>query len=72
MHRTIIQLQYTLRTSTVCLGSSDSFYAVSNYIKWVTTSWTHSTIMRNINVNKDKLFMKQRQINIPTKIHRDK
>ena len=28
---------------TVCPGSSDPFYVVTYYIKWVTTSWTHST-----------------------------
>ena len=28
---------------TVCPESSDPFYIVSYYIKWVTTSWTHST-----------------------------
>ena len=27
---------------TVCPGSSDPFYILSYYIKWVTTSWTHS------------------------------
>ena len=27
---------------TVCSGSSDPFYIVSYYIKWVTSSWTHS------------------------------
>ena len=27
---------------TVCPGSSDPFYIVGYYIKWVTTSWTHS------------------------------
>ena len=27
---------------TVCLESSDPFYIVSYYIKWATTSWTHS------------------------------
>ena len=26
---------------TVCLRSSDTFYVVSYYIKWVTTSWTY-------------------------------
>ena len=26
---------------TKCPGSSDPFYIVSYYIKWVTTSWTH-------------------------------
>ena len=28
--------------STVCPISSDPFYKISYYIKWVTTSWTHS------------------------------
>ena len=27
---------------TVCPGSSDPFYIVTYYIKWVTTSWTYS------------------------------
>ena len=27
---------------TVCPGSSDPFHTLSYYIKWVTTSWTHS------------------------------
>jgi len=30
--------------STICPRSSDPFYIVSYYIKWVTTSWTHSTM----------------------------
>ena len=30
---------------TVCPGSSDPFYIVSCYIKWVTTSWTHSSLV---------------------------
>ena len=29
---------------TVCPGSSDPVYIVTYYIKWVTTSWTHSSI----------------------------
>ena len=29
---------------TICPGSSDPFIIVSYYIKWVTTSWTHSKI----------------------------
>ena len=33
------------RYSTVCPRSSDPFYIVSYYIKWVTTSWTNSTIL---------------------------
>ena len=28
--------------NTLCPRSSDPFYIVSYYIKWVTTSWTHS------------------------------
>ena len=28
---------------TVCPGSSDPFHIVRYYIKWATTSWTHST-----------------------------
>ena len=27
---------------TVCPKSSDPFYMISYYIKWVTTSWTYS------------------------------
>ena len=29
--------------NTICPRSSYPFYIVSYYIKWVTTSWTHST-----------------------------
>ena len=29
--------------TTICPGSSDPFYTVSYYIKWVTTFWTHSS-----------------------------
>ena len=29
-------------TCTICPGSSDPFYIVSYYLRWVTTSWTHS------------------------------
>ena len=32
---------------TVCLGSSDPFYIVTFYIKWVTTSWTYSIYSTN-------------------------
>ena len=31
---------------TVCPGSSDPFFIVSYYIKWVTTSWTYSIYIR--------------------------
>ena len=33
-------------SNTVCPGSSYPFYIVTYYIKWVTTSWTHSTILQ--------------------------
>ena len=29
----------------MCPGSSDPFYKVTYKIKWVTTSWTHSTFV---------------------------
>ena len=29
-------------TTTVCPRSSDQFYIVTYYLKWVNTSWTHS------------------------------
>ena len=32
------------RKVTVCPKSSDPFHIISYYIKWVTTSWTHSTL----------------------------
>ena len=32
----------TKRFDTICPKSSDPFYIVTYYIKWVTTSWTHS------------------------------
>ena len=38
---------YTESSYTVCPGSSDPFYIVSYYIKRVTTSWTHSTLVRS-------------------------
>ena len=34
-------------TYTLCSGSSDPFYIVGYYIKWVTTSWTHSILCAN-------------------------
>ena len=36
---------------TICLGSSDPFYIVTYYIKWVTTSWTYSRMVYNNNKN---------------------
>ena len=29
------------KTDTICQRSSDPFYVVTYYIKWVTTAWTH-------------------------------
>ena len=34
--------KYLCLVYTICPGSSDPFYIVSYYIRWVTTSWTHS------------------------------
>ena len=43
----ILLSQYeTLATSSVCPGSSDPFYIVTYYIKWVTTSWTYCIMRR--------------------------
>ena len=33
-----------LRKYSVCPRSSDPFYVVTYYIKWVTTYWTHSKL----------------------------
>ena len=33
----------TQYSATVCPGSSDPFYVVTYCMKWVNTSWTHST-----------------------------
>ena len=38
---------------TVCQRSSDPFYLVTYYIKWVTTSWTHS-IIYNMDIRNQK------------------
>ena len=32
--------------NTICSGCSDPFYIVSYYMKWVFTSWTHSTAVQ--------------------------
>ena len=37
-------VQYSSYNHTVCPRSSDPFYIVSYDMKWVTTSWTYSTI----------------------------
>ena len=31
---------------TICRRSSDPFYIINHYIKWVTTSWTHSILVK--------------------------
>ena len=36
-------LQLCFKKCTVCPRSSDRFYVVSFFIKWVTTSWAYST-----------------------------
>ena len=40
-----IKISMIFKIDTICPGSSDSFFIVTNYIKWVNTSWTHSTII---------------------------
>ena len=37
--------QKKLLKDTMCPRRSDPFYIVSYYIKWVTTSWTHSNLV---------------------------
>ena len=38
--------QFATGIATVCVpGSSDPFYIATSYIKWVTTSWTHGTLI---------------------------
>ena len=37
---------------TVCPRSSDHFYVVTYYIKWVNTSWTNSKIADPVNASK--------------------
>ena len=45
---------------TVCPGSSAPFFIVSYYIKWVTTSWTHSSSEHVAHVwSKKGLFRKK-------------
>ena len=36
--------EFDTKDGTVCPRSSDPFYIVTYYIKWVTTSWTQSKI----------------------------
>ena len=46
---------------TVCPGSSYPFYVVTYFIKWVTTSWTHSTLPKGFFSFHDKSKIKQEQ-----------
>ena len=41
----------------MCPRSSDPFYIVSDYIKWVTTSWTHSKVQISKSVKKKKNYL---------------
>ena len=43
-HVTILHYTERVRYTTVCPASSDPFYIVTYYIKWVTTFWTHIQI----------------------------
>ena len=36
-----------IEDGTICLRSSDPFYIVNYYIKWATTSWTHSSSVKD-------------------------
>ena len=45
-HGTTFQCKNTRLFITVCPRSSDPFYIVSYYIKWVATSWTYSITER--------------------------
>ena len=45
-------------TMTVSPRSSDPFYIVSYYIKWVTTSWTQLCVQTDLQT--DKEIIKQR------------
>ena len=45
---------------TVCPGNSDQFYVVTCYIKCVTTSWIHSTILwikNNREIGQEYIFL---------------
>ena len=41
-HKKLVIFKHSI---TVCPGGSNPFYIVPYYIKWVTTSWTHSTLL---------------------------
>ena len=40
------QIQKFVGAYTVCPRSSDPFYIVRYYLKWVTTSWTYSLLYK--------------------------
>ena len=39
---------FSSKNATMCPRSSDPFYIVSYYIKWVTTAWTHSSLPTSV------------------------
>ena len=47
-HSEVPGFQVTISYITVCPGRSDPFFIVSYYIKWVTTSWTHSVLYEQV------------------------
>ena len=51
----------SLKVYTICPRSSAPFYIVSYYIKWVTTSWTHSIYLKQ-----EKKVYKIDIVNFPT------
>ena len=44
MYNLSFHFHFISQSYTVCPGSSDPLYIVTYYIKWVTTSWTHSIL----------------------------
>ena len=40
----LVYFFFEISPYTVCPGSSDPFYVLTYYIKWVTTSWTYSIL----------------------------
>ena len=44
-------------TVTVCPRSSDPFYVVTYYIKWVNTSWTCCTLKCTLRAYASNLFL---------------
>ena len=43
-------------TSYMCPGRSDPFYIATDYIKWVSTSWTYSNKCKFTRRNKESLL----------------